>query len=524
MKYVCGVCGYIFDEEAEGKKFEELTRCPNCHSPASVFKPLKEEGEEASKEDSDSGRVYQCGVCGYIFDEKAEGKKFEELTHCPRCHSPASVFKRIDGGEVAEEDPASSKSGSRENSHDLDYDSETMRTDPEEHYMDDIHEMAKEGKTIIGSMGPRAVRPSWDDIFILGAQLDPMPLDEHAPVDITTVIGRRAAKPMVLDMPVYISHMSFGALSKEAKISLAKGAAMAKTAMCSGEGGILPEEMEAAYKYIFEYVPNQYSVTDENLRKADAIEIKIGQAAKPGMGGQLPGHKVTSEIAAIRNRPVGEDILSPSRFPGIESQDDLKKLVDSLRERSGGRPIGIKLAAGRIEKDLAFAVGAGIDFVTIDGRGGATGASPKLLRDATGLPTIYALRRARKFLDSIGSDIELVITGGLRVSSDFAKAIALGADAVAIASAALMAAACQQYKICHTGYCPTGVTSQDPELRKRLHVDVAGQRVYNFLKVSAEELKIYGRVTGHDKIHQLTLEDLCTVDRDLAEYADIPHA
>lgn len=238
----------------------------------------------------------------------------------------------------------------------------------------------------------------------------------------------------------------------------------------------------------------------------------------------MPGHKVSPEIAKIRNRPPGEDILSPSRFPGINSQQDLRTLVEDLRERSGGRPVGIKLAAGRIEEDLAFAVGADIDFVTIDGRGGGTGSSPKLLRDATGLPTIYALRRARKYLDSIQSTIELVITGGLRVSSDFAKALAMGADAVAIASAALMAAACQQYKICHTGHCPTGVASQDPELRKRIHIDVASQRVFNFLKVSAEELRTYGRITGHSSIHQLSLEDLCTADSDLAEYADIPHA
>ncbi len=516
MKYVCGVCGYIFDEEAEGRKFEELTHCPRCHSPASVFKPLNEDEVKSAEEESGSGRIYQCSVCGYIFDEEAEGKKFEELTHCPRCHSPASVFRLIKGeGMLKEESIASSG---------LEYDSETMRTDTEERFMNEIHEIAREGRSITGAMGPRGVKPSWDDILILGAQLDPMPLDENAPVDITTVIGRHAEKPMVLDMPVYISHMSFGALSKEVKISLAKGSAMARTAMCSGEGGILPEEMSAAYKYIFEYVPNQYSVTDENLQRADAIEIKIGQAAKPGMGGQLPGHKVSPEIAKIRNRPPGEDILSPSRFPGINSQQDLRTLVGDLRERSGGRPVGIKLAAGRIEKDLAFAVGAGIDFVTIDGRGGGTGSSPKLLRDATGLPTIYALRRARKYLDSIQSTIELVITGGLRVSSDFAKALAMGADAVAIASAALLAAACQQYKICHTGYCPTGVASQDPELRKRIHVDVASQRVFNFLKVSAEELRAYGRITGHSSIHQLSLEDLCTADRDLAEYADIPHA
>ena len=225
---------------------------------------------------------------------------------------------------------------------------------------------------------------------------------------------------MVLDMPVYISHMSFGALSRETKIALAKGSAAAGTAMCSGEGGILPEEKEAAYKYIFEYVPNLYSVTDENLKTSDAIEIKIGQGTKPGMGGHLPGGKVTPEIAQIRNKPLGEDVISPSRFPGINNADDLKNLVNELRERSEGRPIGIKIAAGRIEKDLEFCVYAKPDFITIDGRGGATGASPAIIRDSTSVPTIYALYRARKYLDSIRSSIDLVITGGLRVSSDFA--------------------------------------------------------------------------------------------------------
>ena len=176
-------------------------------------------------------------------------------------------------------------------------------------------------------------------------------------------------------------------------------------------------------------VPNQYSVTDENLREADAIEIKIGQGTKPGMGGHLPGSKVTPEIAAIRNKPLGQDIISPSRFPGIDTKEDLKGLVDRLRLVSGGRPIGIKIAAGRIEKDLEFCVYAGPDFITIDGRGGATGASPKIIRDSTSVPTIYALYRARKYLDQTGCGAQLVITGGLRVSSDFAKALAMGADA-----------------------------------------------------------------------------------------------
>ena len=328
--------------------------------------------------------------------------------------------------------------------------------------------------------------PNWDDILILGAQLNPPPLMEHDPVNTTTVIGKHAKKPMVLEGPVYVSHMSFGALSKEVKISLAKGSAMAGTAMCSGEGGILPEEMEAAYKYIFEYVPNRYS--------------------------------------KIRNKPLGQDVISPSKFEDINSKEDLKDLVSQLRLASGGRPIGIKIAAGRIEQDLEYCVYAEPDFVTIDGRGGATGASPKIVRDATSVPTIYALSRARKYLDQVNSDIQLVITGGLRVSSDFAKAIAMGADAVAIASAALIAAACQQYRICGSGNCPVGVATQDPELRKRLKVDAAAQRVANFLNCSLEELKTFARITGHSDLHDMNTQDLCTLSREISEYTDIRHA
>lgn len=329
---------------------------------------------------------------------------------------------------------------------------------------------------------------------------------------------------MVLEMPVYISHMSFGALSRESKIALSKGSAMAKTAMCSGEGGILPEEKAAAYKYIFEYVPNQYSVTDENLRSSDAIEIKIGQGTKPGMGGHLPGSKVTPEIAAIREKPLGEDVISPSKFPGIDTKEDLKNLVAELRSRSEGRPIGIKIAAGRIEKDLEYCVFAEPDFITIDGRGGATGASPAIIRDSASVPTVFALSRARKYLDSVHSKIDLVITGGLRVSSDFAKAIAMGADAVAVASAAMVAAACQQYRICGTGMCPVGMATQDPELRKRFQEDASAKRVANYLNCSAEELRTFARITGHEDIHGLTVEDLCTVSREISENTDIPHA
>ena len=460
--------------------------------------------------------VYKCSICGYIYDEEKEGKPFSELTECPLCKQPVDKFEPV----ASEQAPVSDGSTPT----DLSYPSETRKTDSNYRYMKEIHEMAVTGKSAIEAMGTQMNMPSWDDILILGAQLNPMPLDEHADVSLRTVIGKKAEKPMVLDMPVYISHMSFGALSKETKIAMAKGSAAVGTALCSGEGGILPEEKAAAYKYIFEYVPNQYSVTDENLKSADAIEIKIGQGTKPGMGGHLPGSKVTPEIAKIREKPMGEDVISPSKFPDINSPDDLKDLVNDLRTRSEGRPIGIKIAAGRIKKDLEVCVYAEPDFITIDGRGGATGASPAIIRDSTSVPTIYALYRARRYLDSINSDIDLVITGGLRVSSDFAKAIAMGADAVAIASAAMVAAACQQYRICGTGMCPVGMATQDEKLRERLHIEAAAKRVENFLSCSANELRTFGRITGNADIHSLSVDDLCTISREISEHTNIPHA
>lgn len=459
--------------------------------------------------------IYKCSICGAIYDEAKEGKPLSELSGCPICKQPISRFKLV------EPDPVEVKPTAYMG--ELDYDASTARHDSSCRYMAEIHEMAVTGKSIGGSMATQMPMPDWDRILMLGAQLNPAPLNDDDPVDTTTVIGKHAKKPMILENPVYISHMSFGALSKEVKVALSKGSAKAKTAMCSGEGGILPEEKEAAYKYIFEYIPNKYSVTDENLQSSDAIEIKIGQGTKPGMGGHLPGEKVTPEIAAIRGKKPGEDIQSPSKFPELNTKEDLRDMVAMLRERSGGRPIGIKIAAGRIEKDLEYCVYAQPDFIAIDGRGGATGSSPLFLREATTVPTIYALARARKYLDSVNSDISLIITGGLRVSADFAKALAMGADAIAVASAGLIAAACQQYRICGSGNCPVGVATQNPELRARMKVDASAQRVANFLNVSLKELKTFARVTGHSSIHELSMEDLVTVDRDIAEFTGIRH-
>ncbi|ENY8510267.1 glutamate synthase-related protein [Clostridioides difficile] len=477
--------------------------------------------------------IYKCSVCGYIYDESKNDKTWDELSEdweCPVCTKGRSYFGKIstvyyeEDEKIAEDIVEDESKLNTEKEGDLNYLSTYLRRDDEvEKHMDIIHEMAVTGKSIIEPMRTKLPVISWDDILIMGAQLNPLPLNEHDEVNTTTIIGKKAKKPMIIENPVYISHMSFGALSKELKIALAKGAAQNKTAMCSGEGGILPEEKEASYKYIFEYIPNKYSVTEENLKNSDAIEIKIGQGTKPGMGGHLPGEKVTEEIAKVRNKPVGQDVISPSCFEEIQSKEDLKKLVDELREVSEGRPIGVKISAGHIEKDMEFIAYAKPDFVTIDGRGGATGASPKLLKDATSIPTIFALYRARKYIDTHGLDIDLVITGGLRISTDFAKAIAMGADAVAIASSALMAAACQQYRICGSGKCPVGVATQDEELRKRLHIENSANRVANFLNVSLEELKTFARISGHKDIHDLSVDDLYTVNSEISNYTNIQH-
>ncbi len=459
--------------------------------------------------------IYKCTICGHIHNEEATGILLKNLDKCPICKQPISKF-------VALENSNSVENNQNENS-DLSYDKDYAKSDKDIRQMDAIHQIAITGESLVSAMYTDFPMPNWDDILILGAQLNPQPLESNVDVNTQTVIGKNADKPLIIESPIYITHMSFGALSKEAKISLAKASSAIKTAQCSGEGGILKEEFENAYKYIFEYVPNKYSVTDENLKKADAIEIKIGQSTKPGLGGQLQGEKVTKEIAEIRGKRFGEDIHSPATIPGISTKEDLKELVDYLREKSEGRPIGLKFAAGRIEDDLKHVLYAEPDFITIDGRGGSTGASPKLIRDSTSVPTIYALARARKFLDEHESDIDLTITGGLRVSSDFAKALAMGANAIAIGTGAMIAAACQQYKICDTGDCPVGIATQDEELRKRLKIDIASKRVENYLKVSTEELKTFARITGHCDVHDLNIDDLCTINSEISDYTNIRH-
>lgn len=456
---------------------------------------------------------FECDVCGHVHEADEKWKEKEDGWKCPTCESDKSYFKIT---TVVKEKGKETET--------VDIGVQLPKESPMAEYVDAIAEMAETGKSVIEPMCSKMPTLSWNDILIKGAQVAKIPLNDDVPVNTKTVIGPRALKPLEIETPVYITHMSFGALSKEAKIALAKGSALAKTAMCSGEGGILQESLGEAYKYIFEFVPNQYSVTDENLQKVDAVEIKIGQSAKPGMGGHLPGEKVTKEIAEIRGFSKGEDIKSAAHFSDITSKDELRAKVQWLRQKTSGKPIGIKIAAGNIEDDLEVVIYAEPDFITIDGRPGATGAAPKFVKDATSISTVPALYRARKYLDAHKiKDISLVITGGLRFSCDFAKALAMGADAIAIGTAALIACGCRQYRICHTGKCPAGLTTQDKNLRKRVDIDKSAKQLANFLNVCTEELRCFARLTGNKDVHNLGMLDLCTTSTEISDYTEIQH-
>lgn len=524
----CNLCSHIYDESKESIKWEDLAEdwvCPICGSPKSAFTIIKEEKQtvESAIESKDIAlEKNECGLCSFIYDEATEDIRWIDLSTdwiCPVCGSGKISFVSL-GRESIRKVKIFKKADIAD-----DYLSEWQRTsDDFELYMADIHKISTTGKPISEPMRTQVPTFSWDDILFKGAQLFKLPLNKSRPVQTRTVIGPAAAVPLVMESPIFVTHMSFGALSKEAKLALAKGSAQIKTAMSSGEGGILSESLAASYKYIFEYVPNKYSVTDENLQKVDAIEIKFGQSAKPGMGGHLPGHKVTKEIAGVRGFREGKDITSPSCFPDIKNKDDLKLTVEQLRKKSSGKPIGVKLAAGHLEEDIKIAVYAGVDFITIDGRAGGTGSAPKVVKNSASVPTIFALARTKEILRELKADhISLIITGGFRVSSDFAKALAMGADAVALGTSLMMALGCQQYRICDTGKCPVGIATQDPALRARLDVEQSALRVANFFKVNTEEIKDFARLSGNENIHSLSENDICTTNSEISNHTNIQH-
>lgn len=395
-----------------------------------------------------------------------------------------------------------------------------------------IHELARDGLSKLGHHGemgamgvPRKDLPHWDDIQILPAQMARRPLLDDVPVATSVTIGPRAAKPLRLDIPLFVSDMSFGALSQEAKVALARGAQMAGTGICSGEGGMLPEEQAENSRYLYELASARFGWSLDNVAKVQAFHFKGGQGAKTGTGGHLPGDKVQGKIAEVRGLEPGQPAISPATFTDLHSPADFKRLSDQVRERSGGIPIGFKLSANHIEDDIDFALEAGADYIILDGRGGGTGAAPLIFRNHISVPTIPALARARAHLDRhCGREVTLVITGGLRMPEDFAKAMALGADAIAISNSAMQAVGCIAARMCNSNECPVGVATQKPELRRRLDVQVGAERLARFFGASVELMQVLARACGHKSLSDFTPRDITTWKRELADIAGISFA
>ena len=402
---------------------------------------------------------------------------------------------------------------------------------PDEPYNHWIQEMAEHGLDRVGHHGrvdamgvPRAQLPSWDDIQILAAQLHRVPLLDDEAVGTELVIGPNAAKPLRLSMPLFVSDMSYGALSEEAKTALAKGAEAAGTGICSGEGGMLPEEQAENSHYLYELASARFGFDMGLLNKVQAFHFKCGQGAKTGTGGHLPGDKVKGKIAAVRGLAEGTPAISPSRFPDWEHVDDFRRFADEVRTSTGGIPIGFKLSAQHVERDIDAALNAGADYVILDGRGGGTGAAPLVFRNNISVPTIPALARARRHLDRTGRrDVTLIITGGLRVPSDFVKAMALGADGIALSNSAIQAIGCLGMRACHTNNCPVGIATQRPELRARLEVSLAAKRLERFFLSSVEVMQVMARACGHRHLNQFTIDDLTTFKSEMQQLTGIAY-
>ena len=408
-----------------------------------------------------------------------------------------------------------------------------MDTHPEntEPYTRYIQELSKNGLKNIGHHGftaamgvDRNTLPKWESIQFLPAQLSSRPLLDEDEVSTAVIIGPNAKKPLTLDIPIFVSDMSFGALSREAKISLSKGAEMAGTGICSGEGGMLPDEQANNSRYFYELASAQFGFSWDKLEKVQAFHFKGGQGAKTGTGGHLPGHKVSEEIAKVRGLNPGEAAISPATFKDFHGVADFKEFAAKVREVTGGIPVGFKIAASHIEDDIEFALEAGADYIILDGRGGGTGAAPTVLRDNINVPTIPALARARQFLDQQKADgVSLVITGGLRVAEDFAKAMMMGADAVAVSNSAIQAIGCLGMRACNTNNCPVGIATQKENLRSRLIIESSAKQLNNYFRATTGLMKVISRACGHDDFSKFNKHDLSTMDFDIHRMTGIPY-
>ena len=403
----------------------------------------------------------------------------------------------------------------------------------EEPTVEFIHQLAREGLSKMGhhgpmtSMGvPRYQLPHWDDLQIMVAQMATKPLLEDITVSTELVIGPKAKKPLTLNIPLFVSDMSFGALSEEAKTALATGAELAGTGICSGEGGMLPEEQAANSRYFYELASAGFGYDESKLKNVQAFHFKGGQGAKTGTGGHLPGNKNIGKISEVRGIKEGTSAISPPTFKDLHTADDFKVFADHVREVTGGIPIGFKLSANHIEEDIQFALDASADYIILDGRGGGTGAAPEMFRDHISVPTIPALARARKYLDKQGASghVTLIITGGLRVPIDFVKALALGADGIAISNSAMQSIGCVAARMCNTNNCPAGIATQKKDLRQRLNVAKSSHQLKNFFESSTELMQVMARACGHDSLSKFEIRDLATWHENMAKLSGVKYA
>jgi len=395
-----------------------------------------------------------------------------------------------------------------------------------------IKSLAQNGLKKYGHHGPSASMgvdrnklPKWEDIQFLPAQLAQRPLLDDEKVSTSVVIGPRAKKPLKLDIPMFVSDMSFGSLSKEAKIALAMGAELSGTGICSGEGGMLPQEQKNNSRYFYELASAKFGFAWSKVKKAQAFHFKGGQGAKTGTGGHLPGNKVTKEIANVRDIKEGQTAISPAAFPDLKTVEDFSNFAAEVRKKTGGIPVGFKIAASHIEADIDFALAVGVDYIILDGRGGGTGSAPTILRENINVPTVPALARARKHLDKVGAkDITLIITGGLRVPEDFAKALMMGADSIAVANSALQAIGCLGMRACGSNNCPVGIATQKDHLRKRLIIESSAQQLKNFFEASNDLVKVIARACGHDNVQKFNQNDLSTLKWEIHQLTGINYA
>ncbi|MGI6482247.1 MAG: glutamate synthase-related protein [Methanobacterium sp.] len=381
------------------------------------------------------------------------------------------------------------------------------------------------GESLISAMGSLKEIPcKLDDLHFLPAQIERIPLNKEENVNTSITIGPKSKKPLKVSSPIMISGMSFGAVSRNVRLVISQTASKMNIGFNTGEGGVLHEERKTSPELmIVQYSTGRFGFDEELLQSAGAVEIRFGQGAYPGKGSYLPAEKITEEVAEIRGLKKGESAYSPAHHPDITSPEQLEEKINWLRELGKGIPIGAKIGCGNVEKDVKILSKAGIDFISLDGFGGGTGATNTYVKDNMGIPILAALPRAHRKLEKMGvrDNLSLIAGGGLMNSADFTKCLALGADAVYIGTSALIAMNCQQYRVCYSGLCPTGVTTQNPQLMEQLDVKKGIRNLSNFINVSTEEITTITRMVGKNDVNLLEKDDLISLSRETAMIANV---